>query len=392
MMGLESRDKKGPSPSSSSAPRKVSHPRILLTVIAMGLTAAVSGATAKQEPPPITDRTNPTPQSPRRIILDVDPGIDDAMAMLLAMQSPELQIEAITVVSGNVIVDQGAENALKIVELAGREDIVVAKGAKYPLQRKLITAQAVHGKNGLGELKLPAPTKRVDGRHAVDVILDIVNASPGQITLVPVGPLTNIGLALLKDPSLPSKVPEIILMGGAIAGGNASPAAEANIYNDPEAAKLVFNSGIPVTMVDLNATAQARLTRRHLSRLTKSTSPIAKAVAEMGDFYIAFSEGLGFSGADLHDPLAVGLAIDKTLAKVLRPMHVDVETKGELTYGETVVNRYLLLEAVEDMGDHYEIVDFPRVEPNAEVPLVVDGERFVEMFLERLSAPGRSIN
>ncbi len=355
------------------------------------VSGALSPAAGQPQHPPITDRTNPTPEAPRRIILDVDPGIDDAMAMFLAMQSPELQIEAITVVSGNVIVDLGAENALKLVELAGRSDIPVAKGAKYPLQRRLITAEAVHGKNGIGEVDLPPPSKKLDPRHAVDVIIDIVQSNPGQITLVPLGPLTNIALAFLKEPSLPSMIPEIILMGGAIAGGNASPAAEANIFNDPEAAKTVFNSGVPIIMVDLNATSQALMSRDHLARLERSTSPVAKAVAEMGDFYIAFSESLGFSGAELHDPLAVGIAIDKTFAKVLQPMQVDVETKGELTYGATVANRYLLIEKVEDAGDHDTIVSFPRVEPNAEVPLVVEGDRFVAMFIERLVAPLRSV-
>ncbi|HEX9638010.1 MAG TPA: nucleoside hydrolase [Acidobacteriota bacterium] len=332
---------------------------------------------------------DPSAENPRRIVLDIDPGIDDAIAVLLAIQSPELQIEALTVVSGNVIVELGAENALKLVELAGRTDLIVAKGAKYPLQRKLITAEAVHGKNGLGEVELPRPTKALDPRHAVDVIIETVNAAPGAITLVPVGPLTNIALALLQDPSLPSKIPEIILMGGSIAGGNASPAAEANIYNDPEAARVVFRSGIPITMVDLGATSQAQLRREHLPRLSASDSPIARFAARIGDFYIAFSERLGFDAADLHDPLAVGLAFDKSFAKVMRPMHIEVETKGELTYGETVANRTLLLEGIEDVGDHYTVVDFPRVEPNAEVPLVVDGERFVDTVLQRLSAAPR---
>ena len=361
------------------------------SLLALCLLAVVfsSPAFAWQEHPPITDRTNPTAENPRRIILDIDPGIDDAMAVLLALQSPELQIEAITVVSGNVIVDVGAENALKLVELAGRPDVIVAKGAKYPLQRKLITAETIHGKNGLGDVELPAPTKELDARHAVDVILDIVNASPGQITLVPVGPLTNIGLALLKDPTLPSKVPEIILMGGSIVGGNASPAAEANIYNDPEAAKIVFNSGIPVTMVGLGATSQAKLERPHLDALAASGSPLGEFVAKIGDFYIGFSERLGFEGSDLHDPLAVGMAIDKTLATKLQPMHVDVETKGELTYGETVANRDLLLEATKDVGDRKIVVDFQKVKPNAEVPLVVDGDRFVKMFLQRVGAQPR---
>ncbi len=332
---------------------------------------------------------NPTAQNPRRIILDIDPGIDDAMAVLLATQSPELQIEAITVVSGNVIVDKGAVNALKLVELAERPDIIVAKGAKYPLQRKLITAESIHGANGLGDVELPAPTKKLDPRHAVEVIIDIVNANPGVITLVPVGPLTNIALALLQDPTLREKVPEIILMGGSTVGGNASPAAEANIYNDPEAAKIVFNSGIPITMVGLGATSQTKLYRRHLPALANSGSAIGKFVADINDFYIGFSERLGFEGADLHDPLAVGMAFDKTYATEMKSMLIDVETKGDLTYGETVANRYLLLEGIEDVGDHYEVTNFPKVEPNADVPTVVDGDRFVATFIERLSAPPR---
>ena len=362
----------------------------IASFVLFALALSSSNLLAQQQPAPITDRTNPTSENPRRIILDIDPGIDDAMAVLLATQSPEIQIEAITVVSGNVMVDLGAENALKLVELAGRPDIIVAKGAKYPLQRKLITAEAVHGKNGLGDIELPAPTKKLDPRHAVDVIIDIVNANPGAITLVPVGPLTNIALAFRKDPELTSKIPEIILMGGSLVGGNATAAAEANIYNDPEAAKVVFNCGIPITMVDLGAAAQAKLYRRHLPRLANSGSALGEFVAAIGDFYIGFSESLGFSGGELYDPLTVGMAIDKTFATELRPMHIDVETKGELTYGETVANRYLYLEAIKDVGDHYEITHFPRVEPNAEVPLVIDGERFIEMFIERVSAPPRT--
>lgn len=346
-------------------------------------TVAAGGAASS------TALQDPTAENPRRIILDIDPGIDDAMAVLLATQSPELHIEAITVVFGNVMVDRGAENALKLVELAGRPDIIVAKGAKYPLVKKLVTAEWIHGRNGLGDVELPPPTKKLDPRHAVDVIIEIVNANPGEITLLPVGPLTNIALAFREDPTLPSKVDEIILMGGSIAGGNASPAAEANIYNDPEAAKIVFNSGAPIIMVGLGATSQTKLYRRHLPMLANSGSPLGKFVADINDFYIGFAESIGFEGADLHDPLAVGMAFDKTFATDLRPMHIDVETKGELTYGETVANRYLLLEGVSDVGDHYEITSFPKVEPNAEVPVVVDADRFVATFIERVSAPPR---
>jgi inosine-uridine nucleoside N-ribohydrolase len=316
---------------------------------------------------------DPTAGNPRRVILDVDPGIDDAMALLLAMQSPELKIEAVTVVSGNVAVDVGAENALKLVELAGRTDIPVAKGAKRPLLRELTTATSVHGDNGLGGVELPAPRKQLDPRHAVDLIIEIVNANPGEITLVPVGPLTNIALALIKEPEIRAKIPEIILMGGSVVGGNVTPAAEFNIHSDAEAAKVVFNSGIPITMVGLGATSQTVLRRPDLAELRNSGSPIAKAIAGMAGFYIRVYESRGRPGAFLHDPLAVGMAIDKSLATKMQPMRVDIETKGEFTYGMTVANRTLRVAG-------------KTVQPNAEVPLVVDGERFVRMFLDRVKA------
>lgn len=329
---------------------------------------------------------------PRRVILDSDPGIDDAMAILLATQSPELQIEAITVVSGNVLVDQGAQNALKLVELAGRTEIPVARGEKYPLKRKLITAPIVHGKNGLGETELPSPTKTAESRHAVDLIIDLVRAHPGQITLLPLGPLTNVARVLLKQPSIAKQIPEIILMGGSIEGGNASPAAEANIYNDPEAAEIVFESGIPLTMVGLGATHQTLLKRSHTAALAESRSPIAGFVARIADFYLGFSESIGFEGGALHDPLAVGLAVDSSLALESRPMHIAVETRGRLTYGETVANRHLLRESVEDAGDHFVLTKIKPIEPNAQVPTLIDADRFLRFFMDRICAPPRASN
>ena len=311
------------------------------------------------------------------------------MAILLAAQSPELRIEAITVVSGNVLVDQGVENALKLVELAGRTEIPVARGEKYPLRKKLITAPLVHGRNGLGETELPSPAKTAESRHAVDLIIDLVRAHPGEITLLPLGPLTNIARVLLKRPDLAEQIPEIILMGGSIEGGNATPAAEANIYNDPEAAKIVFESGIPITMVGLGATHQTLLTRSHTAALAESQSPIARYVARLADFYLAFSESVGFEGSALHDPLAVGLAVDSSLAKESRPMHIAVETQGHLTYGETVANRYLLRESVEDAGDHYVLTGLEPVGPNAQVPVQIDADRFLRFFMDRICAPPR---
>ena len=314
------------------------------------------------------------------------------MAILLAAQSPELQIEAITVVSGNVLVDQGVQNALKLVELAGRTEIPVARGEKYPLRKKLITAPIVHGRNGLGETELPSPAKTAESRHAVDLIIDLVSSHPGQIILLPLGPLTNIARVLLKRPDIAEQIPEIILMGGSIEGGNATPAAEANIYNDPEAAKIVFESGIPITMVGLGATHQTLLKRSHAVALAASRSPIARYVAQIADFYLGFSESVGFEGAALHDPLAVGLAVDSSLAIESRPMHIAVETRGRLTYGETVANRHLLRESVEDAGDHYVLTGLEPVEPNTRVPTRIDADRFLQFFMDRICAPPRVSN
>jgi purine nucleosidase len=205
------------------------------------------------------------------------------------------------------------------------------------------------------------------------VIAGVVRAHPGEITLVPVGPLTNIALALRVAPDLRTKVREIILMGGSITGGNMTPAAEFNIYSDAEAAKVVFASGIPITMVGLGATAQAILTRAHLAELRASGSPIAGTVARMAEFYVLAGESRGQDGAAMHDPLAVGLAIDRNFAAKIQPMHIDVETKGELTYGETVADRRSL-----SGGE--------AVQPNADVPVEVDGDRFLRFFVERITA------
>jgi inosine-uridine nucleoside N-ribohydrolase len=188
-------------------------------------------------------------QSPQRVIVDTDPGIDDAMAILLALNSPELKVEALTIVPGNVDGRQGLENALKIASVAGRCDVTVAGGARHPLNQKLITAQYWHGSNGLAGVELPASKCKADSRFGPDLIIELVHKYPHEITLIPVGPLTNIALAVSKDPSIVSLVKNIVIMGGSITGGNVNGAAEANIYNDPEAASIVFNAGWTVTMI-----------------------------------------------------------------------------------------------------------------------------------------------
>lgn len=309
------------------------------------------------------------------------------MAILLALRSPELKVEAVTVVAGNVPVDLGTTNALKLVELAGRTDVIVAKGAGRPMLRTLSTAEAIHGENGLGGVVLPEPKAAPDRRHAVEVIRDVIRANPGHVTLVPVGPLTNIAMALLQYPDLAEKTREIILMGGSVGAGNATPAAEANIHQDAEAAKIVFESGIPILMVDLTACAQARVTRSDAGRLKASADPVAKFVGAIADPYLTFAEKFGPGGAAVHDALAVGIAIDPRIAKKVTPIQVAVETKGEFSYGATVTNKGLTTERTEWRGDRFVLVDFPKVKPNAAYPESVDGARFVGLFLQRMMRP-----
>src|SRR3984957_1525996 len=202
--------------------------------------------------------------APKRVIIDTDPGTDDAMAIILALNSPELKVEALTVVPGNVDARQGLENALKIVSLAGRCDVTVAGGAQHPLNQKLFTAQFWHGKNGLANVELPASKCKEDRRFGPDLIIEMVHKYPHEITLIPVGPLTNIALAVSKDPSIAGMVKDIVIMGGSISGGNVNGAAEANIYNDPEAAQIVFNAGWMVTMVGSDVGERTLITRKYL--------------------------------------------------------------------------------------------------------------------------------
>ncbi len=321
--------------------------------------------------------------APRRVIIDTDPGTDDAMAIILALNSPEFKVEALTVVPGNVEAPQGLENALKIVSLAGRCDVVVAGGAQHPLNQKLITAQFWHGKNGLADVELPPSKCKADPRFGPDLIIEMVHKYPHEITLIPVGPLTNIALAASKDPSIAFLVKDIVIMGGSISGGNVNGAAEANIYNDPEAAQIVFNAGWMVTMVGSDVGERTLITRKYLAELQASHGPESDFIAKIADFYLTRSEKSGYSGAAMYDPLAVGIALDSTLG-TLKEMHVDVETKGEFTRGETVANRMGSNENNVLHGDHYEIEGVTYLKPNARVCLASDADRFLQMFVNRI--------
>jgi purine nucleosidase len=319
----------------------------------------------------------------RRVIIDTDPGTDDAMAIILALNSPEFKVEALTVVPGNVNAQQGLENALKIVSLAGRCDVTVAEGAQHPLNQKLITAQFWHGKNGLADVELPASKCKADSRFGPDLIIEMVHKYPHEITLIPVGPLTNIALAVSKDPSIAFLVKDIVIMGGSITGGNVDGAAEANIYNDPEAAQIVFNAGWMVTMVGSDVGERTLITRKYLAELQSSHGPQNDFIAKIAQFYLTRSEKSGYSGAAMYDPLAVGIALDPTLG-TLKEMHVDVETRGEFTRGETVANRMGSNENNVLHGDHYEIEGVVELKPNARVCLASDAPRFLEMFVSRI--------
>ncbi len=319
----------------------------------------------------------------RRVIIDTDPGTDDAMAILLALNSPELKVEALTVVPGNVGAKQGLENALKLVSLAGRCDVIVAGGAQHPLNQKLITAQYWHGRNGLADVELPPSKCKADTRFGPDLIIEMIHKYPHEITLIPVGPLTNIALAVSKDPSIAGLVKDIVIMGGSISGGNVNGAAEANIYNDPEAAQIVFNAGWMVTMVGSDVGERTLIMHKHLDQLHASHGPESDLVAKIAEFYLNRSESSGYSGAAMYDPLAVGIALDPSLG-TLKEMHVDVETKGEFTRGETVANRMGSNENNVLHGDHYEIEGVVPLKPNARVCVASDAERFLQLFISRL--------
>lgn len=305
------------------------------------------------------------------------------MALMLALDSPELDVRAITVVPGNVTAAQGLENALRMVSLANRCDIPIAAGAQHPLFQKLITAEFWHGKNGLANLELPASKCRVDGRFGPDLIIQLVRQEPHEITLVPVGPLTNIALALSKDSSIVPLVKEVILMGGSISGGNVNAAAEANIYNDPEAAQMVFQAGWPVTMVGLDVGDKTLLSRQHLEQLGRTHGPMNDFIYALGRYLSDLSAQFGAAGTPMYDPLAVGVAIDSTLVRA-REMHVDVETRGEFTRGETVANRNGYVERNVLRGDHYVIEGVDKVSPNTKVCTEVDAERFLRLFVSRI--------
>jgi inosine-uridine nucleoside N-ribohydrolase len=322
--------------------------------------------------------------APRRVIIDTDPGTDDAIAIMLALNSPEIQVDALTVVPGNVTAQQGLENALKLVSLANRCDVAVAGGAQHPLNQKLITAEFWHGKNGLADIELPAPKCKADARFGPDLIIEMVHKYPHEMTLVPIGPLTNIALAISKDPSIVPLVKEVVIMGGSISGGNVNAAAEANIYNDPEAASVVFDAGFAsVTMVGSDVGERTLFTREQLEPLEAGAGPEAKFISAIARFLLGLAEKYGDIGTAMYDPLAIGAAIDPTVVTT-KEMRVDVETRGEFTRGETVANRRNAVERNVLHGDRYMIEGLDSVKPNAKVAVASDSDKFLNLLVSRI--------
>ena len=318
-----------------------------------------------------------------RVIIDADPGTDDALAILLALNSPELSVEAVTVVAGNVTEPQGLENALKLVSLAGRPDVPVAAGARKPLAQALVTAES-HGSDGLGNVGLAPARCRPDSRFGPDLVVELVHKYPHEVTLVTLGPLTNIALALSRDPSIAGLVKEVVLMGGAISGGNVDAVAEFNVYVDPEAAQVVFQGGWPLTMVGLEIGRKALFAREHLAELRKAHGPQSDFAAGVLEYRVGLGERDGLAGATLYDPTAMAAVIDRTLITT-QLLHVDVELRGELTRAETVANRQNAHNRKVPRGDHFVFAGTEPLQPNVHVATDIDAERFARLLISRIS-------
>ncbi|HLZ80652.1 MAG TPA: nucleoside hydrolase [Ktedonobacteraceae bacterium] len=305
----------------------------------------------------------------RRIILDTDPGIDDALALFLALASPEIQLEAITTVSGNVNVGLTTHNALVLLELAGRTDIPLARGSNRPLVRPPVYADYVHGENGLGGILMPEPQLQPVAVHAVDVIIEKIMNSPGEITLVPIGPLTNIALALRREPRIARSVREVVIMGGALrVPGNTTPAAEFNIYADPHAAHMVLHAGWPIRLVALDVTNKTLLQRQEVQELASNKNPVTRLIQQMVEnFLFTFGLPRGITAFQMHDPLCLAAAFQHEMI-TWEPAYVDVELNGTLTLGETVAY----------FGPHAGHT------PNLLASVEVDTDRFIQLFLQRI--------
>jgi purine nucleosidase len=313
---------------------------------------------------------------PKRIIIDTDPGVDDALTFLLALASPEIKLEALTTTQGNVTLEKATRNALSVLELAHANHIPVAAGSVVPLVGPLRASAYVHGESGIGNSHLPEPKTKPVPQHAVDYLIERVLAEPNEISLFPIGPLTNIAMAIRKEPRFVKAVKELVIMGGAIhASGNVTPQAEFNIYVDPHAAHIVFHSGIPITLITLDVTHQCLLTQEHLERLMQIKSPISRFIQEAVEVYLKFSHERGFEGSALHDPLTLATIIAPELL-TLKEYYVDVDISGGVSMGKTFAD----------------IFNVSKKPVNMQVAINVRGDDFVELFMQRMETLAKSIS
>ena len=315
-----------------------------------------------------------------RIILDTDPGIDDALAIFLAIASPEAQLEAITTVSGNVHVDLTTRNALTLLELTGRIAIPVARGCDRPIVRQPVVADYVHGHNGLGGISLPEPQLRPVNQHAVDLIIEKIMAAPQEISLVTLGPLTNIAMALRKEPRIAEYVREVVIMGGALrVPGNTTPEAEFNIFADPHAAHMVFHASWPMRLVTLDVTQKTLLERERVQSLASNGNPIPLLIQQMVENSLnAFGLPRGITGFQMHDPLCLFAALQPEII-TWEPAYVDVELGSNLTLGETVAYFSHLTEDIDPSLEHLH-------SPNMLTSVEVDVARFIAIFVDRIGS------
>jgi purine nucleosidase len=313
--------------------------------------------------------------NPKRIIIDTDPGVDDALAFLLALASPEIKLEALTTTQGNVTLEKATRNALSVLELGRASHIPVASGSLLPLVQPLRASAYVHGESGIGNSKLPEPQAKPVPEHAVDYLIERILAEPNEISIFPIGPLTNIAMATRKEPKFAKAVKELVIMGGAIQeGGNVTPLAEFNIYVDPHAAHIVFHSGIPITLIPLDVTHKCLLKQEHVDRLMKINSPISRFIKEAIEVYLKASLELGYEGSALHDPLTLATIIAPELL-TLKEYYVDVDISGGVSMGKT-------------FADIFNVTKKPA---NMQVAMNVRGEDFIELFLQRMEKLSKSI-
>ena len=312
----------------------------------------------------------------KRIIIDTDPGVDDSFTFLLALVSPEIKLEALTTTQGNVTIEKATRNALSILELGRASHIPVVKGSVLPLVQPLRASAHVHGESGIGNSQLPEPQAKPVPGHAVDYLIERVLAEPNEISIFPIGPMTNIAMAIRKEPRLAKSVKELVIMGGAIQeGGNITPLAEFNIYVDPHAAHIVFHSGIPITLIPLDVTHKCLIKQEHVDRLLKINSPVTRFIKDAIDVYLKASLELGYEGCALHDPLTLATVIAPELL-TLKEYYVDVDISGGVSMGKT-------------FADIFNVTKKPA---NMKVAMNVRGEDFIELFLQRMETLSRNIS